>query len=148
MNMKKTLMILAAAVVAMAFTSCKDTEDVYPAKIYLSGDGIQNNEVTLKAQQTVQINLAFFPKHAIKDNITYTSSNENVATVSESGLVRGIDTGTAIITVKCPMMPVRYCWLEHDYATATLKVHVTGSTLQLGEGEVSQGEADSRQQAW
>lgn len=146
--MKKIFSIFALAMLTLAVATSCDDEDIYPAQLFISGVGIENGEVDLMAQDTVQINLSFFPKHAIKDNITYTSSNENVATVSESGLVRGIDTGTAIITVKCPMMPVRYCWLEHDYATATLKVHVTGSTLQLGEGEVSQGEADSRQQAW
>jgi len=146
--MKKIFSIFAMAMLTLAVATSCDDEDIYPAQLFISGVGIENGEVDLMAQDTVQINLSFFPKHAIKDNITYTSSNENVATVSETGLVRGIDTGTAIITVKCPMMPVRYCWLEHDYATATLKVHVTGSTLQLGEGEVSQGEADSRQQAW
>jgi hypothetical protein len=146
--MKKIFSIIAMAMLTLAVATSCDDEDIYPAQLFISGVGIENGEVDLMAQDTVQINLSFFPKHAIKDNITYTSSNENVATVSETGLVRGIDTGTAIITVKCPMMPVRYCWLEHDYATATLKVHVTGSTLQLGEGEVSQGEADSRQQAW
>lgn len=146
--MKKIFSIFALAMLTLAVATSCDDEDIYPAQLFISGVGIENGEVDLMAQDTVQINLSFFPKHAIKDNITYTSSNENVATVSETGLVRGIDTGTAIITVKCPMMPVRYCWLEHDYATATLKVHVTGSTLQLGEGEVSQGEADSRQQAW
>ena len=146
--MKKIFSIFAMAMLTLAVATSCDDEDIYPAQLFISGVGIENGEVDLMAQDTVQINLSFFPKHAIKDNITYSSSNENVATVSETGLVRGIDTGTAIITVKCPMMPVRYCWLEHDYATATLKVHVTGSTLQLGEGEVSQGEADSRQQAW
>lgn len=146
--MKKIFSIFAMAMLTLAVATSCDDEDIYPAQLFISGVGIENGEVDLMAQDTVQINLSFFPKHAIKNNITYTSSNENVATVSETGLVRGIDTGTAIITVKCPMMPVRYCWLEHDYATATLKVHVTGSTLQLGEGEVSQGEADSRQQAW
>ena len=146
--MRKIFSIFALAMLTLAVATSCDDEDIYPAQLFISGVGIENGEVDLMAQDTVQINLSFFPKHAIKDNITYTSSNENVATVSETGLVRGIDTGTAIITVKCPMMPVRYCWLEHDYATATLKVHVTGSTLQLGEGEVSQGEADSRQQAW
>ena len=146
--MKKIFSIFALAMLTLAVATSCDDEDIYPAQLFISGVGIENGEVDLMAQDTVQINLSFFPKYAIKDNITYTSSNENVATVSERGLVRGIDTGTAIITVKCPMMPVRYCWLEHDYATATLKVHVTGSTLQLGEGEVSQGEADSRQQAW
>ena len=143
--MKKTLMILAAAVVAMAFTSCKDTEDVYPAKIYLSGDGIQNNEVTLKAQQTVQINLAFFPEYAMNENISYTNEDESVATVTSTGVVKGIDTGTTNIIVKCNSMPERYYDWPHTFAVTKLKVNVIGSTLAVGGDEVSQSEADARE---
>ena len=128
-------------------TSCDDY-DIYPAKLYISGEGIVNGEAFLKAQETVQIELSYFPEHAIKDCIEYSSSNENVATVDQNGLVRGIDTGTATILVRCTQMPVKYCWLEHDYATATLTVHVTGSTLQLQDEEMSQSEADSRQTEW
>jgi len=47
--------------------------------------------------------------------------------------------------VTCTKMPVRYCVIpEHEFASTTLTVHVTGSTLQLQGGEVSQGEAESR----
>ena len=143
--MKKIFSILAMALMTLAVATSCDNKDIYPAKLYISGEGIQNNEVHLKAQDTVQINLSYFPEHAIKDNIIYSSSNDNVATVSETGVVKGIDTGTATITVTCTKMPVRYCVIpEHELASTTLTVHVTGSTLQLQEGEVSQGEAESR----
>ena len=142
--MKKIFSILAMALMTLAVATSCDNKDIYPAKLYISGEGILNNEVNLKAQDTVQINLSYFPDHAIKDNIIYSSSNDNVATVSETGVVK-IDTGTATITVTCTKMPVRYCVIpEHELASTTLTVHVTGSTLQLQGGEVSQGEAESR----
>ena len=149
MNMKKIFSILAMALMTLAVaTSCKD-DDVYPAKLYIYGEGIENGEVNLKAQETVQIQLSYFPEHVFKDGIEYSSSNGNVATVDENGLVRGIDTGTATILVKCTQMPKRYISIpEHTYATATLEVHVTGSTLQLQGGEVSQDEAEARQAEW
>ena len=144
--MKKIFSIIALAMLTLVVaTSCKN-EDYYPAQIKIYGEGIENGEVNLKAQETVQIQLSYFPDHALMEGIEYSSSDENVATVDENGLVKGIDTGTATILVKCIHMPVRYMVVpEHTYATATLTVHVTGSTLQLQEGEISQGEADSRQ---
>ena len=149
MNMKKIFSILAMALMTLAVATSCDNKDIYPAKLYISGEGILNNEVNLKAQETVQIQLSYFPEHVFKDGIEYSSSNANVATVDENGLVRGIDTGTATILVKCTQMPKRYVSIpEHTYATATLEVHVTGSTLQLQGGEVSQDEAEARQAEW
>ena len=146
--MKKLFSIFAMATLILAVATSCDKQDIYPAQLFISGEGIQNGEVNLKAQETVQIELSYFPKHAIKEGIVYSSSNENVATVDQNGVVKGIDTGTATIVVNCTKMPVRYCWLEHDYAVATLTVHVTGSTLQLQDSEKSQSEADSRQLEW
>ena len=146
---KKLFSILALAMLTLVVaTSCQD-DDIYPAKLYIYGEGIENGEVNLKAQETVQIELSYWPKHALMEGIEYSSTDENVATVDENGLVKGIDTGTATILVKCIHMPKRYiCIPEHTYATATLEVHVIGSTLQLQDGEVSQGEADARQAEW
>ena len=80
--MKKIFSILAMALMTLAVATSCDNKDIYPAKLYISGEGILNNEVSLKAQETVQINLSYFPDHAIKDNIIYSSSNDNVARVS------------------------------------------------------------------
>ena len=147
--MKKIFSIIALAMLTLAIaTSCSD-DDVYPAKLKVYGEGIANGEVNLKAQETVQIQLSYWPEYSIKDSIEYRSTNENVATVDKNGLVRGIDTGTATILIKCTQMPKRYYFIpEHTYATATLEVHVTGSTLQLQDEEVSQSEADARQAGW
>ena len=146
--MKKLFSILAMAMLILAGATSCDKQDIYPAQLFISGEGIQNGEVNLKAQETVQIELSYFPKHAIKEGIVYSSSNENVATVDQNGLVKGIDTGTADIIVTCANMPQKYYFLDYDYATATLKVHVTGSTLQLQSGEKSQSDAEARALEW
>ena len=147
--MKKIFSIIALAMLTLVVaTSCKD-DDVYPAKLYIYGEGIENGEVNLKAQETVQIQLSYWPEYSIKDSIEYRSTNENVATVDKNGLVTGIDTGTATILVKCTQMPKRYVSIpEQTYSTATLEVHVTGSTLQLQDEEISQDEAEARQAEW
>ena len=146
MYMKKIFSIIAMAMLTLVVaTGCKN-EDYYPALLKVYGEGIENGEVNLKAQETVQIKLSYFPEHALMEGIEYSSADEKVATVDANGLVKGIDTGTTTILVKCIHMPVKYLVVpKHTYATATLTVHVTGSTLQLQSGEISQGEADARQ---
>ncbi len=49
---------------------------------------------------TYQIVYSILPEAATNKNVTYKSDNEAVATVDETGLVRGIAEGTANITVK------------------------------------------------
>ena len=62
---------------------------------------IAQNEITLsKANATFQINITLTPADT-EDEVTYSSSNEEVATVSEDGLVTAIGEGEAIITVTC-----------------------------------------------
>ena len=146
--MKKIFSIMAMAMLTLAVATSCGEDDVYPAQLFISGEGITNNEVNLKAQQTVQINLTLWPSYSLNEGISYKSSNEKVATVDANGVVKGIDTGTADIIVTCANMPQKYYFLDHDYATATLKVHVTGSTLQLQSGEKSQSDAEARELEW
>lgn len=47
---------------------------------------------------TVQINATVSPTNATNKTVTWTSSNNNVATVSTSGLVNGVGVGSATIT--------------------------------------------------
>jgi uncharacterized protein YjdB len=58
---------------------------------------IEKNE--FEAGQTAQITAATNPANASFNAITYSSSDEAIATVDENGLVTGVTTGTATITV-------------------------------------------------
>ena len=54
---------------------------------------------TIRKGKTFQIEPIFYPL-GIYDDVTYTSSNSKVASVSKTGLVKAIRSGTAVITVK------------------------------------------------
>lgn len=53
---------------------------------------------TVAAGKTVQLTLSIQPDYADNQTVTWTSSDETVATVNESGLVTGVKKGTATIT--------------------------------------------------
>jgi hypothetical protein len=145
----KYIKVLMMLVVAIVMTSCSNEEkNAHPVYIYISGEGIANGEVTLKAQESVQLNLSYWPEYSQNEGIEYLSDNENIATVSNTGLVKALNDGTATITVKCNIMPLTYMGIERQLATSTLKVNVIGNTLKTSDDPVSQDQADSRQLAW
>ena len=57
------------------------------------------SNITIKEGQTVSIALTIEPEGASTRNVTYRSSNENVATVS-NGAVTGVSAGKTTITIK------------------------------------------------
>lgn len=50
--------------------------------------------------ETIQLSATVLPSNASNKNVTWSSSNTSVATVTQTGLVRRVGKGTAIITVK------------------------------------------------
>jgi uncharacterized protein YjdB len=60
---------------------------------------ITQGDQTLEVGQTIQLTAVIEPENATNKNVTWSSSNESVATVSETGLVTAISEGTADIRV-------------------------------------------------
>lgn len=68
-------------------------EVVYP----VSSIEITGPDKTLKKGETAQLAAEFTPLEATNKNVTWISINEDVATVSENGLVTAASNGTAVI---------------------------------------------------
>ena len=62
-------------------------------KLALTADEIEVND-------TVRISTTIMPENTTDKSITYTSSNEEIATVSSEGEIKGISSGTAVITAE------------------------------------------------
>ena len=61
---------------------------------------VKVSPVTVYNGKTAKIKVTVSPKTASNKAVTYTSSNRKVATVTSTGVVKGIKPGTAYITVK------------------------------------------------
>lgn len=76
-----------------------------PATISIAGitavTGITTTptSVTLEKGTTQALSTALVPANATNQNVTYTSSNQNVATVSADGVITAVGEGAATITV-------------------------------------------------
>lgn len=69
-------------------------------KTSAKGIKIEKNYIVLKPNQTQQINAVIFPENATERVLSYSSSNTSVATVSDKGLIKAVDCGSASIIVK------------------------------------------------
>ena len=86
--------------------------------IEVTGVTVAPTSATLKINGKQQLTATIAPANATDKAVTWKSNNTSVATVSESGLVKGIAQGTAIITVT-----------THDgNKTATATITVTNET--------------------
>lgn len=74
--------------------ACKVT--VLPA---IESVELSDTALTLQPEETAQLTYTVAPEEALSDNITYTSSDEAVATVDAEGNVTAVANGTATITV-------------------------------------------------
>ena len=67
-------------------------------KVLLDGISVQSS-MQLRTNGTAQLVVNYSPANASDKNVSYRSSNNNVVTVSDTGLLRANSPGTAVITV-------------------------------------------------
>ncbi len=78
--------------------SCKIT--IKPEVIPVSDVTLDISTQTIEVGKNVQLTATVSPSNATDKTVTWSSSNTNVATVTDTGLVNGRSEGTATITVK------------------------------------------------
>ena len=96
------------------------TLTVVPKPVPVTGVRITEGDQTLEKGQTVQLNAIVEPEDATNKAVTWTSSEDSIATVSATGLVTGFSAGTATITVTTQ---------DGNY-TASINVRVTAPVAQ------------------
>lgn len=118
---------------------------------------LDKTALTLTEEETCRLTATIDPADATNQNVTWTSDDTAVATVSSDGLVMAVQAGTATImvttedggktatcrvTVKMKEIPVTDVFL--DYAEATL---TEGDTLQL-TATISPADATNQNVNW
>ncbi|MGZ4135036.1 MAG: S-layer homology domain-containing protein, partial [Tumebacillaceae bacterium] len=81
-----------------AFTATA-TVNVYLASVAVTGVTLNHSTLKLTAGDTETLTASVHPENATNQNVTWTSSNNSVATVDATGKVTAVAAGTAVITV-------------------------------------------------
>lgn len=68
--------------------------------VSVTGVQLNTTTATLTTGQTIQLTSTIYPTNAMNKGVTWTSNKTSVATVSASGLVTAVGTGTANIVVR------------------------------------------------
>lgn len=74
--------------------------DTKPTLVAVTGVTVSPTSATVAEGAQTQLTATVSPSNANDPSVTWTSSNTAVATVSATGIVRGVAAGTATITVK------------------------------------------------
>ena len=93
-----TATITATTVNGLTAT-CEITVNKEVTEIPVTGVKLNRSAATIGVDGSVDLEAIITPENATNKNVTWTSSNEKVATVSKDGTVIGVSEGTAVITV-------------------------------------------------
>ncbi len=92
---------------------------------------IDESVVTMQPDETHELKAILNPENST-DTLTWSSSDENVATVDENGIVTAVGTGTATITVKTS---------RNKFASCTVQVRIFSTAIDMkSEADVNVGE--------
>ena len=125
----KAIKIIAITALAIGLVSCKEeVQEVFASSVYLNP-----TTVDIPIGRTVSLSATVFPENTTNKTITWSSSDETVATV-QSGTVSTIKIGQAIIKATC----------GDKYATCVVNVipiEVDGITINTEAVTLKVGEA-------
>lgn len=129
----KALAVLTAiALFGSAFTACKSDDDG-DDDVSVTGVSLDKTTAELEVGGTLTLTATIEPANATNQNVSWSSSDENVATVA-NGTVTAKAAGSAVITVKTADGG------KEASCTITVTEKTSGSE---GEGSGSEGEGGS-----
>lgn len=138
-KMWKALAVLTAiALFGSAFTACKSDDDG-DDDVSVTGVSLDKKSAELEVGGTLKLTATVEPANATNQNVSWSSSDENVATVA-NGTVTAVAVGSAVITVKTADGG------KEAACTVTVKEKTSGSEGEgsgSGSGSGSEGEGGS-----
>lgn len=137
-KMWKALAVLTAiALFGSAFTACKSDDDDDDDDVSVTGVSLDKTSAELEVGGTLKLTATIEPANATNKDVSWSSSDENVATVA-NGTVTAVAAGSAVITVKTADGG------KEAKCTVTVKEKTSGSEGEgSGSGSGSEGEGGS-----
>ena len=130
---KFALFAFMVSMMAFTFASCSDDDEVKDVSV--TGVTITPQTLELKEGTTGTLTAAIAPANATKKTVSWTSSDEKVATVDKNGVVTGLKKGTATITVKTSGGKKATCKVTVKAAKQTVKVKLNKTKVTLAKGK-------------
>lgn len=123
--------------------------------IAVTGISVSPTSLAKKTGESHQLSATVSPANATNKNVTWTSSNPAVATVSSTGLVTATGPGSATITVASQADPTKTATASISVTQPVTGVTISPTTSEVREGEtltltatVSPGNASNKNVTW
>lgn len=130
--MKNSFLKVLCFVFALMLLSCSKEKEISVTSV-----SINPESVSVEVGETIQLRATILPSDASDKSLTWSSSNQTVATITSSGLVTAITEGTSIITAlsggksaKCTVT-VKKSFV----AVTSLSLNKTELSLEKGKAE-------------
>lgn len=133
--MRKLSLILFASLLVLALGSCDD-DPISPIPTEPTGLTLTPTAVTLKVGNTKQLTATVEP-HDRTFTVSFTSDNEQIATVNADGLVKAVAEGTAHITARVGHLTQK-CVVTVSNSAATVTLDLKTPTLTIKKGKTAQ----------
>lgn len=85
----------------------KGADLTVPTSVTISGDGVVDGELMLTESESTQLTATVEPEDAVDTSVTWSSSDDDVVTVSEDGVATAKSAGDAIITATTELGSVK-----------------------------------------
>lgn len=108
------------------------TVNVTEEPISINSIALNKSEITLKLKENYTLLAGILPSNAVAESITWTSSDSNVAIVSNSGIVTAKNVGSAIITATTNGGKSSTCKVS---VVDTTTITIISQTANLYKGE-------------
>ncbi len=105
------------------------------AEVAVASVSINPGSIEMVIGETSQLRASISPSNATEKNVSWTSSKQSVATVSESGLVSAVAEGTATITASVGGKSGTCSVTVSKGVIAVASVELNKASLELIEGE-------------
>ena len=143
MKIRKYILVSVVGFLASLLISCdvsdNPVEPVEPvvniSSLGIKANGLANGEMTLVVGESVQLSSIIYPANASNVRVTWKSSDENIVTVSRTGLMTAVNSGTATVTLQSVANPSK---------KATIEVRVADGTIDVNNEPVDQSLAEAR----
>ena len=114
--------------------TCKVT--VIEKVINVSSIKINSDKKAVYTGSTLGLSITISPSDAKDKTITWTSSDNNIATVSNDGIVTGINPGIVTITAKSnngKESVIKISVLDSGNEISSIKINTSGTSLKVGD---------------
>ena len=130
--MNKTKKMIIIFLIIAVFFICIPITNISVA-VVVNGITLKQKDCTIAVGTSLQLNAIITPTNATNKTITWSSSNNSIATVNTNGVVKGVKVGIATITAKTSNNKTETCLIRVNIPPKSISLNKTALSITKGD---------------